>query len=381
MIKVGLAGGSGFGRVHRRNLARLGDLGRTTLVGIADPAGPPADLEPGVRHYDSLARLLAAERPDLMIIATPIHTHAPLAEEAFRAGAHVYLEKPPVASLAEFDRLLAVAEETGRSCQVGFQALGSSALPRIAELITEQTIGEPQLITGLGVWSRDQAYFDRSAWSGRRKLDGHQVSDGVATNALAHSVAQALRIAGVGSLDQIRTVRTELYKANLDNESDDTTWIRVDAEGALPVSIALTLCGPGDDRPPVVSVIGSTGRLDLEYTTDVLTIDHGGVRDTDTFGRTDLTENLLDHLAGGTPLISPLAGHAPYMAVLEAIQANDPLPLTDGVDVQGTGPATHPVIKDVEHWARRAADGGKGFYAAGAPWADPVALASWFPHR
>lgn len=380
-VRVGLAGGSGFGRVHRANLARLAGLGRTTLVGIADPAGPPDDLEPEVRHFGSLTELLAAEHPDVVIIATPIHTHAVLAEEAFRAGAHVYLEKPPVAAMADYDRLAALVDDTGLSCQIGFQALGSHALQRIDELINSGTIGGPKLITGLGVWSRNQAYFNRSAWSGRRRLDGHQVSDGVATNALAHSVAQALRIAGLEGLDQIQQVRTELYKANLDNESDDTTWIRVDAEGVLPVSVALTLCGPGNDQPPTVSVIGTEGRLDLQYTIDVLTVDHGGARETFELGRTDLTENLLDHLADGTPLISPLAGHSPYMAVLEAIQASDPLPLTDGVDVQGSGPAAHPVIKDVEQWARRAAEGGEGFYAAGAPWADPVACATWFPHR
>ena len=380
-VRIGLAGGSGFGRVHRANLARLGEQGRTRLVGVADPAGPPDDLEPGVGHFASLTDLLAAEHPDVVIIATPIHTHAVLAEEAFRAGAHVYLEKPPVASMAEYDRLVAAAAESGLSCQVGFQALGSHALARIAELVADGAIGEPRLITGLGVWSRDRAYFNRSPWSGRRRLDGHQVSDGVATNALAHSIAQALRIADVRSLDQITAVRTELYKANLDNESDDTTWIRVDAEDALPISVALTLCGPGNDQPPTVSVIGSQGRLDLQYTIDVLTVDRGGRPERLEFGRDDLTENLLDHCTEQTPLISPLTGHAPYMAVLEAIQAGDPLPLTDDVDVQETGDAAHPVIKNVEHWARRAAEHGEGFYAAGAPWADPVARSTWYPHR
>ncbi|WP_195909119.1 Gfo/Idh/MocA family protein [Microlunatus sp. Gsoil 973] len=380
-VRVGLAGGSGFGRVHRANLARLAEQGSTRLVGVADPAGPPDDLEAGVGHFGSLTDLLAAEQPEVVIIATPIHTHAVLAEEAFRAGAHVYLEKPPVASMAEYDRLVAVAAETGLSCQIGFQALGSHALQRIADLVADGAIGEPRLITGLGVWSRDLAYFNRSPWSGRRRLDGHQVSDGVATNALAHSIAQALRIADVRALDQVKDVRTELYKANLDNESDDTTWIRVDSDGALPISVALTLCGPGNDQPPTVSVIGSEGRLDLQYTIDVLTVDRGGETERLEFDRDDLTENLLDHCADGAPLISPLTGHAPYMAVLEAIQAGDPLPLTDDVDVQGTGAQSHPVIKDIERWSRLAAESGEGFSAVGAPWADPVARSTWFPHR
>ena len=43
-----------------------------------------------------------------------------------RAGADVLLEKPPVPTMAEFDHLLALCAETGRSCQIGFQSLGSA---------------------------------------------------------------------------------------------------------------------------------------------------------------------------------------------------------------------------------------------------------------
>ncbi|WP_168207455.1 Gfo/Idh/MocA family protein [Microlunatus elymi] len=381
-VRIALAGASGFGRVHRRNLERLAAAGRAQLVAVADPAGRPDDLDPAIAWYSSLDELLPNENCAVVIIATPIQTHAPLAELALRAGKHVYLEKPPVASMADFDRVVALLEETGLSCQVGFQALGSHALARIAGLIAEGAIGEPKLITGYGVWSRTAAYFGRSAWSGKRRLGDAVVSDGVATNALAHSVAQALRVAGVDDLDRIRSVRTELYKANLDNESDDTTWIRVEADGALPISIALTLCGPGNDQPPMVSVIGDQGRIDLRYTTDLLTVDRGaGPGDPGQLGRTDLTENLLDHLADGTPLISPFVGHGPYMAVLEAIQSHLPAPLTDGVTVEGSGPDAHPVIKDIEHWAREAADSGTGFTAVGAPWATQAAVADWSPQH
>lgn len=369
-VRIALAGGTGFGLVHRRNLARLAEVGRTELVAVADPAGRPDDLDPGIAWYASLEDLLAAEDCSVVIIATPIQTHAALTEVALRAGKHVYLEKPPVASMADFDRIVDLLAQTGLSCQVGFQALGSLALERIAELIKDGAIGTPRLVTGYGVWSRTAAYFGRSAWSGRRRLGDAVVADGVATNALAHSVAQALRVAGVADADLISKVDIEVYKANLDNESDDTTWIGVEAEDALPISIALTLCGPGDDQPPTVSVIGDTGRIDLQYTNDVLTVDRGDGRSvTEELGRTDLTENLLDHLADGTALISPFGGHRPYMTVLEAIQAEQPVPLTEGVTVAGTGPQAHPVIDDIEHWARQAAETGRGFAGAGAPWA------------
>lgn len=376
-MRVGLAGGTGFGSWHRQNLARLAAAGRARLVGVADPAGRPDDLDSEVDWYPTLTELLIAQHCDVVIVATPIHTHTELSEEAMRAGAHVYLEKPPVPQLADFHRLLAVAAETGRSCQVGFQALGSDAVTRIADLVADGAIGKPQLITGYGAWTRTRAYFDRSAWSGRRRLGDRVVADGVATNALAHSVAQGLRLAGISDLEQVASVTTELYKANLDNESDDTTWVRIEAPGRLPVSCALTLCAPGSNAPPTVEVTGDEGRIELEYTTDRLTVDRGDGPEIEQLGRIDLVENLLDHLAGRTELISPLASAGAYTTVLAAIQAAEPMPITDAVVVEGSGADAHPVIKDVEYWTRRAADSGAGYAAAGAPWATEAARHTW----
>ena len=74
-------------------------------------------------------------------MCTPIHTHAELALTAAAAGSHVLLEKPPTPTLAEFDRLRDGLAATGRACQVGFQTLGSHALPHVRALIAEGAIG------------------------------------------------------------------------------------------------------------------------------------------------------------------------------------------------------------------------------------------------
>ena len=57
-------------------------------------------------------------------------------------------------------------------------------------------IGEVRGVSAVGTWVRTKGYFKRSRWAGKRSLDGTDVVDGVATNALAHAVATGLRIAG-----------------------------------------------------------------------------------------------------------------------------------------------------------------------------------------
>src|SRR5699024_3900245 len=120
--------------------------------------------------YPDLVALLAQVVPDVVVIATPIHTHLPLAVTAMRAGAHVLLEKPTAATLGELTELVDAAEQTDRAVQIGFQSFGSHALPRIAELIAEGAIGEIQSFSGLGTWQRTVAYYERSRWAGRREL-------------------------------------------------------------------------------------------------------------------------------------------------------------------------------------------------------------------
>src|SRR5699024_2227480 len=73
-----------------------------------------------------------------------------------------------------------------------------------------------------GAWTRDRAYYQRSPWAGRRRLEGRRVADGVATNPLAHGVHAGLVIAGIDRIEDIAAITTELRRAH-DIEADDTT--------------------------------------------------------------------------------------------------------------------------------------------------------------
>ena len=379
VVTIAQAGAHGFGRIHLERIARLQAMGRARLVAIADPAGPPRGVEAAM--YTDLGALLADHHPDVVSIATPIGLHEPMARAAMSDGAHVMLEKPPVASLSEFWALLRQQKETGRSVQVGFQSLGSLALPRLRRLMNDGTLGAIEAIHARGTWLRDRAYYQRSPWAGRRRVDGRRVADGVVTNPLAHAVATALAIAGVRHIDDIERVTTELYRAH-DIEADDTSFVRVDLRDAPPVCAALTLCAP-DQLPPTVTLIGTRGRAEFSYTTDELVITVEGRETRETFGRIDLLENLLDHLDAGVPLLVPLGDTIGFTAVLEATQDRpDPRPVpTSSVTWVGEGAAGHPVIDDVDRWVDAALAEGHGFASAGAPWASQGAVAVWTPRR
>ena len=372
--RIALVGVHGFGARHLANLARLQASGVLDFVAVADPR-PPADgvLKDSVAVFETLDHLLqAGTAPDVVILATPIQTHVPLAMAALSAGADVYVEKPPAASLQQFQELLQAAESAGRLVQVGFQSLGSDALPAIRRLIADGEIGDVLGLGATGTWLRTRGYFKRSRWAGKRAINGTDVVDGVATNALAHAVVTGLSIAAARTLDDVASVDTDLYRAH-PTESDDTSVIRVRTSAGQVLTCALTLCAARQTRPSI-TVFGTAGKAELFYTEDELVVstDHGERREV--FPRTDLLENLLEVRASGGELLSPLSGSGAFMAVLEAIRtAPAPQQIDDRyIKWEGSGDDAHPVVEGIAELIERAALAQATFSELGAPWAIPL---------
>lgn len=373
-VTIAVVGIHGFGGHHLAELAGLREI--ASLVAVVDPRGADgvADIPEGTPCYASLAELLAQDVPDVVVLATPIHTHAPLAIEALRAGAHVLLEKPTAASIVELTELVAVGRETGRAVQVGFQSLGSHALPAIERLLADGAIGEVTGFGGLGTWRRDVAYYQRSRWAGMRELDGVPVVDGVTTNPLSHSIATALHVAGAHRAEDVASVEVELYRAH-DIEADDTSSVRVTTADGRVLAFGLTLTSPQMDTAPLVTVHGTRGRLELEYTRDVVRVldAEGGVTE-ERFGRQSVLRNLLEHVADpAVPLLVPAERTGAFMRVLDAVRsAPAPTPVDPAyVTWLGEGLHRHPVIEDIERWCARVEREQKLFSELGAPWAAP----------
>jgi predicted dehydrogenase len=360
--RVALLGLHGFGRVHLDGLLRLAATGAVRVAGLADPRPPePEDLDrvrglPGGADVPVLAdaaALLEQVRPDVTIVSTPIHTHLPLARLALAAGSHLFVEKPPTASMEQFRDLSTEIAAAGRVCQVGFQSFGSHALAHAARLVADGAVGRVRGIGVHGAWVRERSYFTRAAWAGRMELDGVPVTDGALTNPFAHATASALRVAGVPD-DADVEVELERYRV-ASPESDDTAAARLTVDG-MPIVVAVTLCAT-EQRPPLIVVHGEQGRLELEYTTDTLTgRTADGAAVTGPPGRAVLLDNLVAHLADpAVPLIAPLASCAPFMHLLEAVRRDGParpLPPSAVTEVDG-----RPVVIGADETMRRCAEG------------------------
>jgi predicted dehydrogenase len=347
-LRVLLLGARGHGRWHLNNIRRLRERD-IELVGVYHPL--PADVQRdqligNVPVSDDLGRLLRSTAPDITVVSTPIHTHVPLALEAMEHGSAVLLEKPPAPTMAEYQALVDGAN--GVPCQVGFQSLGSAALPAVRQVIEEGSIGALRGIGAAGTWIREAAYFRRSPWAGHRHLDGVPVMDGALSNPFSHAVVTALQVADAGRSTALADIEVDLYRAH-DMESDDTSALRLTTGDGSVVTVAVTLC-PELHREPRVVVHGSRGTVTLMYTRDEVTVENGERR-TRRYPRTDLLENLADHLVDRTvPLVAPLASMRPFMQVMEAIaESPDPTVIPRAyITAQGAGDSRRLVVRGID---------------------------------
>jgi len=153
-VKLGMLGAGRIAQTHLKTLAtRIPDA---DVEIIADPFGNVAaetaqefDIP---RHTSDHRDVLEDESIDAVIICTTTNTHAPLMEEAARAGKHIFCEKPIDLDVARIDQALAAVKRAGVRLQVGFNRRFDPNHRRVRQAIEAGEIGDPHI---LHIISRD----------------------------------------------------------------------------------------------------------------------------------------------------------------------------------------------------------------------------------
>ncbi len=142
-MKVGIVGAS-FAKAAY--LPALRHVEGAEVVALAsarmDSAKACAD-QFGVPHaYDDWRTMIARHKLDLVCIATPTVTHAPIALTALEAGAHVLCEKPTAMDAGEAKAMLDRAEALGRVHMIDHELRFNPNRRRVKDLIASGAIGQ-----------------------------------------------------------------------------------------------------------------------------------------------------------------------------------------------------------------------------------------------
>ncbi len=91
--------------------------------------------------YENIDSMLSEQKPDLVIVCTPDHTHDDIVVRALEAGIDVITEKPMTTSVEKIRRILDAEKRTGRRVDVSFNYRYAPTAAKIKELLNSGEIG------------------------------------------------------------------------------------------------------------------------------------------------------------------------------------------------------------------------------------------------
>ncbi|MDF2723502.1 MAG: oxidoreductase domain protein [Paenibacillus sp.] len=271
-VRAALVGIGGFGAQHVKAMVELAQEGLLEIVAFADLRAEayPESLSKltsfGAVPYTDYETMLSAHPDiDVVAVATPIAAHKPMCIRILQLGFHVIVEKPPAVTIQDLDEMIEAQRASGKLCQVNFQNTSGRAFRHLLEQLHGGAIGQVIDVTGVGMWKRARAYYDRTRWAGKLVCDGVMVLDGTFNNPLAHLLNNCMIAAGSGdaAIAAPDSVQAELYHVN-DIEGDDISAIRIRTANGVNVRFYAMLCNPVHEVP-YITIRGTEGEASWNY--------------------------------------------------------------------------------------------------------------------
>lgn len=153
-----------------------------------------SDARNKIRLYEDYKRLLANPDIEMVVIALPLHLHAPVTIEALRAGKHVLCEKLMAWNIQQCKEMIKVADEANKLLAIGHQRHYSMLYAHANEVVKSGVLGEVNHIRAL--WHRNNTV--RDSWRPEIKSEDRT------------ALENRIRAQGYRNMEEL--VRWRLYK-------------------------------------------------------------------------------------------------------------------------------------------------------------------------
>ena len=322
MFNVGLIGFGLAGRAFHAPLIAATPALRLKAV-VTSRADEVASLYPGVEVTPSPEALLADAAIDVVVVATPNDTHAPLARAALEAGKHVVVDKPFALTAADARALTALADAQGRMLTVFHNRRWDADFRTVEQLLRDDTLGEVQLAELR--WDRFRPAI-KHGWRETARPGG-----GLLADLGPHLLDQALRLFG-----RPEAVSADIIRQRAEAQVDDYFELTLHYGARRVIVGAASLVAAARPRFALHGTRGSFVKHGIDPQEAVL---RAGGRPTDPgYGEEPETAwGLLIDDNGSERRIPSLAGEWPrfYEQVAAAIAGEAPAPVLPADAIAG----------------------------------------------
>ena len=255
-VSLVMVGVGGMGAAYLEALLGRSDEGLFRIAGAVDPQPNRCKQyvemrAMGVPCFVSLEDFYRNRKAELAVISSPIQVHMPQTAFALAKGSHVLCEKPAAGTIQEVRAAIEAEKAAARWVAVGYQWSFSPAVRALKDDILSGLFGAARKLKCLYLWPRDEGYYARNDWAGKRKdAAGAWVLDSPAQNAMAHDLHNMFYVLGKTGETSARPaeVEAELYRANA-IENFDTAAARIRTEEGVEILFFVSHASENDRGP------------------------------------------------------------------------------------------------------------------------------------
>jgi predicted dehydrogenase len=167
---------AGFGHIGKRHAAIIKAHPATEVVAICDVDAITREFVNKTYHipfFTSYEEMLASDiEIDVVTICTPNGLHASQSIKALERKCHVVCEKPMGLHKSECEQVIYTALQNSRQVFCVMQNRYSPPSIWLKEIISKKMLGEIFQVQINCYWNRDDRYYAKSSWKGKKDLDG-----------------------------------------------------------------------------------------------------------------------------------------------------------------------------------------------------------------
>jgi len=322
-VRIGIIGLGNMGTGHANYLIKQ-EVKGAVLSAICEPRPDrqqwaKENLGDNVQVFDDLDAFLASGAMDAVLIATPHYDHPEVAIKAFNNGLHVLCEKPAGVYTKSVRQMNEAAKASGKVFSMMYNQRTNPLYKKLKDLVSSGELGEIRrtnwIITN---WYRSQSYYNSGGWRATWAGEG----GGVLINQDPHQLDL-----WQWTIDMMpKRVRAFCYfgkHRDIEVEDDVTAFVEYE-NGATGLFVTTTGEAPGTNR---FELSGDRGKIVIEdgkLTFWRLRVSEKEFNETFTggfgqpecwkceipvegkeLGHLGITQNFVDAILHGTPLIAP----------------------------------------------------------------------------
>jgi len=253
MINLGIIG---YGSIGIRHKKEIENNQHCNLVAISDVKDNRLNLldDPQIMKYVNYQDLLSIKKLDIVSICAPNYLHCQMTVDALKAGKHVICEKPMALNSTDCKKMVNTALKNDKKLFIVKQNRYNPPVLAVKELIDSGKLGNIFSIVVNCYWNRNKAYYQESAWKGKKTKDG-----GALYTQFSHFIDLMYWFCG-----DIKSIYSRASNFNNPEiEIEDTGQVSLGFENGVIGSINFTNCSYGKNMEGSIVLFAEYGTIKI----------------------------------------------------------------------------------------------------------------------